>query len=139
MGQNKSPEILYRQGFSWASPGMSQIETKDAGQASVGMNEDPLPARVSRHSPAWHVICFSISMLTKTLYYCPKDENVLLFEDIYDERLDFVYQPLHEIPRVCPKCGSIWFKKDCLVIEELFAAPANAGGPAVVNRRCENP
>lgn len=90
-------------------------------------------------SPAWHVICFPISMLTKTLYYCPKDESVLLFEDVYDERLDFVYQPLHEIPRVCPKCGSIWFKKDCLVIEELFAAPANARGPAVANRRCGNP
>ena len=80
-----------------------------------------------------------ISMLTKTLYYCPKDEDVLLFEDVYDERLDFVYQPLHEIPRVCPKCGAIWFKKDCLVIEELFAAPATASGPAVANRRCENP
>ncbi len=77
-------------------------------------------------------------MLTKTLYYCPKDEDMLLFEDVYDERLDFVYQPLHEVPRVCSKCGSIWFKKDCLVIEELFAAPGTHR-PAVAGSRCENP
>lgn len=80
----------------------------------------------------------SFGMLTKTLYYCPKDEDVLLFEDVYDERLDFVYQPLHEIPRVCPKCGSIWFKKDCQVIEELFAAPGGHSR-AAANRRCGNP
>ncbi len=100
------------------------------------MDEDPLPAGVSRYHPAWHRICFTIGMLTKTLYYCPMDEDVLLFEDVYDEQLDFAYQPLREIPRVCPKCGSIWFKKDCLVIEELFAPP-RARVP-LANRRCGN-
>ncbi len=63
-------------------------------------------------------------MKTKTLFFCPRDEDALLFEEVYDERLDFVYQPLHEIPRVCPKCGSILFKRDCLVIEELYASDA---------------
>ena len=62
-------------------------------------------------------------MKGKTLYYCPRDEDMLLFEEVYDERLDFAYQPPREIPCVCPKCGFILFKKDCLVIEELFAHP----------------
>ena len=59
-------------------------------------------------------------MKAKTLYYCPLDENVLLFEEIYDERLDFSYQPLHELPRVCPRCGRVLFKKDCISVEELY-------------------
>jgi len=64
-------------------------------------------------------------MKTKTLYYCPRDEDVLLFEEAYDERLDFVYQPLHELPKICSRCGRLLFKKDCLTVEELF--------------KCENP
>ncbi|MBN2346226.1 MAG: hypothetical protein JXO51_07520 [Candidatus Aminicenantes bacterium] len=60
-------------------------------------------------------------MKTKTLYFCPRDEDVLIFEEVYDDRLDFDYQPLHEIPRLCPTCGALLFKKDCLIVEELFA------------------
>jgi hypothetical protein len=41
----------------------------------------------------------------RTLFYCPRDEDVLLFEEVYDERLDFVYEPLHELPKICPRCG----------------------------------
>lgn len=71
-------------------------------------------------------------MKTKTLFFCPRDEDMLLFEEVYDERLDFVYQPLHEIPRLCPRCGSLLFKGDCLTVEELHArvdsaAPADSG------------
>jgi hypothetical protein len=64
-------------------------------------------------------------MKTKTLYYCPLDEDVLLFEEAYDERLDFVYQPLHELPKICSRCGRLLFKKDCVTVEELY--------------KCENP
>ncbi len=66
-------------------------------------------------------------MKTKTLFFCPVDEDELLFEEVYDERLDFVYQPLHEIPQVCPKCGRLLFKKDCVMIEELYAGDALPG------------
>ncbi len=69
-------------------------------------------------------------MKTKTLYFCPQDEEELLFEEVYDERLDFVYQPLHEIPQVCPKCGRVLYKKDCILIEELYvndSLPRSAG------------
>lgn len=59
-------------------------------------------------------------MKAKTLYYCPLDENVLMFEEVYDEHQDFAYQSLHELPRVCPKCGQILFKKDCFSVEELY-------------------
>jgi len=67
----------------------------------------------------------------RTLYYCPHDENVLLFEDIYDEHREFDYQSPHELPEVCPKCGRVLFKKDCITVEELFKTdiqptPANA-------------
>jgi hypothetical protein len=68
-------------------------------------------------------------MKGKTLYYCPRDEDMLLFEEVYDERLDFAYQPPREIPCVCPKCGVILFKKDCLVIEELFAQAGAGNAP----------
>jgi hypothetical protein len=60
-------------------------------------------------------------MKTKTLFFCPQDEDELLFEEVYDERLDFVYQPLHEWPRVCPRCGRVLYKKDCITVEELYA------------------
>jgi hypothetical protein len=56
----------------------------------------------------------------KTLYYCPHDENELLFEEIFDECQDFAYQPLHELPQLCPKCGRVLFKKDCITVEELY-------------------
>jgi uncharacterized C2H2 Zn-finger protein len=59
-------------------------------------------------------------MKTKTLFYCPRDEDVLLFEEVYDEHLDFVYQPLHELPKICPRCGQVFFKKDCITVEELY-------------------
>ena len=59
-------------------------------------------------------------MKAKTLFYCPRDEEVLLFEEVYDERLDFVYQPLHELPKICPRCGRALFKKDCVTVEELY-------------------
>ncbi len=69
-------------------------------------------------------------MKARTLYYCPRDENELLFEEVYDELREFEYQPLHELPEVCPKCGRLFFKKDCITIEELFRndttpSPAN--------------
>jgi hypothetical protein len=69
-------------------------------------------------------------MKTKTLFFCPQDADVLLFEEVYDERLDFVYQPLHELPRVCPRCGRMLYKGDCLTVEELYAAedPCQAAG-----------
>jgi len=59
-------------------------------------------------------------MKAKTLFYCPRDENELLFEDVYDELQEFAYQPLHELPRVCPKCGQVLFKNDCITVEELY-------------------
>lgn len=59
-------------------------------------------------------------MKAKTLFYCPRDEDVLLFEEVYDERLDFVYQPLHELPKICSRCGRVLFKKDCVTVEELY-------------------
>ncbi len=59
-------------------------------------------------------------MKAKTLFYCPRDEDVLLFEEVYDERLDFVYEPLHELPKICPRCGRLLFKKDCVTVEELY-------------------
>jgi transcription initiation factor IIE alpha subunit len=59
-------------------------------------------------------------MKAKTLFYCPRDENELLFEEIYDEHQEFDYQPLHELPQVCPKCGRVLFKKDCITVEELY-------------------
>lgn len=70
-------------------------------------------------------------MKARTLYYCPLDENELLFEEVYDEHCEFAYQPTHELPEVCPKCGRLLFKKDCLTVEELYKAdnmqtPANA-------------
>jgi len=61
-------------------------------------------------------------MKTKTLFFCPQDMDVLLFEEVYDERLEFVYQPLHEPPRVCPRCGRTLYKNDCITVEELYAA-----------------
>jgi transcription initiation factor IIE alpha subunit len=67
----------------------------------------------------------------KTLYYCPQDENELLFVEAYDESCEFAYQPSHELPEVCPKCGRLLFKKDCTTVEELYKTdnlqtPANA-------------
>lgn len=59
-------------------------------------------------------------MKAKTLYYCPQDENELLFEEAYDENREFDYQPAHELPEVCPKCGRLLFKKDCTSVEELY-------------------
>lgn len=59
-------------------------------------------------------------MKAKTLFYCPRDEDVLLFEEVYDERLDFVYQPLHELSKICPRCGQVLFKNDCVTVEELY-------------------
>jgi len=67
-------------------------------------------------------------MKSKTLFYCPVDEDELLFEEVYDERLDFVYQPLHELPRVCAKCGRMLFKKDCIIVEELFLSEGLPNG-----------
>ncbi len=69
-------------------------------------------------------------MKSKTLYYCPNDEDMLLFEEVYDEGIDFAYQPLREIPQICPKCGSLLFKKDCTVILELFASPSSCNPAA---------
>ncbi len=66
------------------------------------------------------MFCMILHMKAKTLYYCPRDENELLFEEVYDEHQDFAYQSLHELPRVCPKCGQILFKKDCFSVEELY-------------------
>jgi hypothetical protein len=71
-------------------------------------------------------------MKSKTLYYCPIDPDMLMFEDAFDERVDFAYEPPQEIPRICPKCGRLLLKKDCEVIEELLfslpsAPPAGAG------------
>lgn len=59
-------------------------------------------------------------MKTKTLFYCPACEEELLFEDVYDERLDFVYQPPCELPRICPRCGLARFKPDCITVVELY-------------------
>jgi transcription initiation factor IIE alpha subunit len=59
-------------------------------------------------------------MKSKSLFYCPNDEDELLFEEVYDEHLDFVYQPPREIPQVCPKCGRVLYKKDCVWVEELY-------------------
>lgn len=42
-------------------------------------------------------------MLTKTLYY-PKDEDMLLFEDVDDEQLDFVCRPLREPASAGRRC-----------------------------------
>jgi hypothetical protein len=66
----------------------------------------------------------------RTLYYCPLDENQLLFEEIYDENREFDYQSPQELPEVCPKCGRLLFKKNCISVEELhktdiLTAPAN--------------
>ena len=61
-------------------------------------------------------------MKARTLYYCPADENELLFEEVYDEKRQFDYQPTHELPEICPKCGRLFFKKDCLTVEELHKA-----------------
>jgi len=61
-------------------------------------------------------------MKTKTLFFCPQDVDVLLFEEVYDERLDFLYQPLHELPRVCPRCGRALYKNDCVTVEELYTS-----------------
>ncbi len=58
-------------------------------------------------------------MKARTLYYCPYDENVLLFEEVYDEKQEFEYQPPHELPEICPKCGRLLYKRDCISIEEL--------------------
>jgi hypothetical protein len=66
----------------------------------------------------------------RTLYFCPRDENELLFEEVYDETCEFAYQPPHELPEVCPRCGRLFFKKDCLTVEELQKAdhmPAPGG------------
>ena len=84
--------------------------------------EDPHPETVFRNSRLWHADCYTIHMKSKTLYYCPQDPDMLMFEDIFDEGIDFFYQPLQESPRVCPKCGHVLFKSDCDVIEELFAS-----------------
>jgi len=62
------------------------------------------------------------AMKARTLYYCPADEDELLFEEIYDEKRQFDYQPPHELPEVCPKCGRLYFKKDCITVEELYRA-----------------
>jgi len=62
----------------------------------------------------------ALGMKTKTLFYCPRDENELMFEEVYDERQDFFYMPPRELPQVCPKCGRVLFKKDCVTVEELF-------------------
>jgi NAD-dependent SIR2 family protein deacetylase len=58
----------------------------------------------------------------RTLFYCPQDENELLFEEVYDENREFDYQPSRELPEVCPKCGRLLFKKDCMTVEELQKA-----------------
>jgi hypothetical protein len=63
-------------------------------------------------------------MKAKTLYCCPQDQDILLFEEVYDERLDFDYQPLHELPTICPRCGRVFFKKDCITVEELYRSAA---------------
>ena len=69
-------------------------------------------------------------MKARTLYYCPQDENELLFVELYDENCEFFYQPLHELPEVCPKCGRLLFKKDCIIVEELYKTD---NLPAVAN------
>ncbi len=77
-------------------------------------------------------------MKGKTLFFCPRDEDVLIFEEVYDERLDFAYQPPREMPRVCPKCGNILYKQDCIAVEELYPSlPQNRDGGAA--RRPEVP
>lgn len=58
-------------------------------------------------------------MKARTLYYCPTDEKELLFEEVYDEKRPFDYHPIHELPEVCPKCGRLLYKKDCISVEEL--------------------
>jgi len=68
----------------------------------------------------WHPFCIFLHMKAKTLFYCPCDENELLFEEVYDELQDFAYQPPRELPQVCPKCGKARYKKDCIIIEELY-------------------
>lgn len=59
-------------------------------------------------------------MKTKTLFYCPTCNEELLFEEVYDERLDFVYQPPWELPRICQRCGLARFKPDCITVMELY-------------------
>ena len=61
-------------------------------------------------------------MKARMLYFCPQDENMLLFEEVYDELQDFIYEPLLELPQACPKCGRLLYKKDCVTVEELFKA-----------------
>ena len=62
---------------------------------------------------------------------------MLLFEEVYDEGIEFAYQPLREIPQICPKCGSLFFKNDCIVVLELFASlpsrSPTAAGPLPKN------
>ena len=68
-------------------------------------------------------------MKSKTLFYCPACKEELLFEEVYDERLDFVYQPPWELPRICPCCGLARFKPDCITVMELYP-DANLAQPA---------
>ena len=61
-------------------------------------------------------------MKFKTLFCCPVDQGQVLFEEVFDERKDFFYQAMEELPRVCPMCGRAFAKGECLVVEELFGA-----------------
>jgi hypothetical protein len=70
----------------------------------------------------------------RTLYYCPLDENELLFEEVYDENCEFYYQAPHELPEICPKCGGILFKKDCFTVEELYKSD-NLPAPAIIEQK----
>jgi hypothetical protein len=70
----------------------------------------------------------------RTLYYCPLDENELLFEEVYDENCEFYYQSPHELPEICPKCGGILFKKDCFTVEELYKTD-NLPAPAIIEQK----
>lgn len=68
-------------------------------------------------------------MKTKTLFYCPACEEELLFEEVYDEQLDFVYQLPCELPRLCPSCGQVRLKADCIMVIELYPE-VNVAQPA---------
>jgi hypothetical protein len=53
-------------------------------------------------------------MEKKIQYVCPKDTDVVLFEEIVDIALDrTVNFAGSESPATCPKCGGAFSKPDC--------------------------
>jgi hypothetical protein len=60
------------------------------------------------------------AMKSKTLYCCPKNPEQVLFEEVFDDGVAIVYLQVDEPPQICPKCESLFYKHECLVIEELL-------------------